>query len=431
MNPRLSAVRVLEGVVGAGQSLSRALPPVLARLEPETRPRVQAWCYGVLRRYFRLTALLDRLLERPLKPRDLDVTCLLLLGLYQLSDPQAKQYAIVDQSVRTARALRKAWAAGLVNGVLRRYLRERERLEAELELAPATRYALPEWFIERLQAAYPEDWPGICEATNRHPPMTLRVNLMQGSREDYLARLAEAGLSAAAHPQVPSAIILERPVEVDALPGFAAGEVSVQDGAAQLAGWLLDVRPGQRVLDACAAPGGKTTHLLEQAGGELELTAVDIDTGRLARVRENLDRLGLAVELKTGDAARPADWWDGRPYDRILLDAPCSATGVIRRNPDIRLHRRAADIDELSRRQGELLAALWPLLKPGGMLLYATCSILPQENDAVVERFLAQEGSAGCLTIDAAWGRMQGCGRQILPGEADMDGFYYACLGKR
>jgi len=429
VTPRAAALDCLLAVAEGGESLSRALPPLLAQI-PEARDRglAQELSYGALRWYQRLEALLGELITRPLKPRDRDVLHAARLGAYELLYLDTPDYAVVNEYVELVKRRGKRWAGGLVNAVLRRLMREREALEALVDREPAARYAYPHWLLGRLRAAHPDAWEGLLAAGNQRPPMTLRVNLSLGSRDAYLARLAEAGIEAEPHPLVTSAVSLATPVDVARLPGFAEGAVSVQDAAAQLAGSLLAPRPGERVLDACAAPGGKTAHLAETAG--ISLDAMDIDAERLARVQENLDRAGARARLIAGDAANPAAWWDGQPYERILLDAPCSATGVIRRHPDIKLHRRPGDIDELVQRQAGILEALWPLLAPGGMLLYATCSVLPEENNRQLETFLACHVDARELPIEAAWGRAVSVGRQILTGDSGMDGFYYAGLTK-
>ena len=429
MTPREAALECLLAVAGRGESLSRALPPLLARLpDPRDRGLAQELAYGSLRWYVRLDALLSRLFERPMKARDQDVAHAVRLAAYELLHLDTPDYAVVNEYVELVKRRGKRWAGGLTNAVLRRLMRERAALEQAVDANPQARLAHPAWLIERLQTAYPEDWEGLCAAGNTRPPMTLRVNLAHGSREAYLERLAAVGLAAEPHPQVVSALTLETPVDVGRLPGFAAGDASVQDAAAQLAGLLLAPAAGERVLDACAAPGGKTAHLAEREG--VTLHAMDVDTARLERVRENLARTGGDAHLIAADAATPAEWWDGVPYQRILLDAPCSATGVIRRHPDIKLHRRPADIDELVRRQAVILDALWPLLAPGGMLLYATCSVLPEENTQQIERFLARHSDARELPIEAGWGQAATVGRQILTGALGMDGFYYACLIK-
>jgi 16S rRNA (cytosine967-C5)-methyltransferase len=352
---------------------------------------------------------------------------LLLVGLYQLAEMRVAAYAAVDETVAAARVLGKDWAAGLVNGVLRAFLRERAALELAAAADPAAAHAHPSWLVARLQAAWPDDWPALLHAGNGRPPMTLRVNRLRVSVAAYLGTLAAAGLAAVPAELVPSAVVLAQPVDVGRLPGFGAGAVSVQDAGAQLAAPLLDPQPGQAVLDACAAPGGKTGHLLEGCP-DARVTAVDVDARRLARVRENLDRLGLAARLAEGDAEHPAGEWAAERYDRILLDVPCTATGVIRRHPDIKLLRRAPDVGELVARQARILDAVWPLLRPGGILLYVTCSLLPEENEGQIARFLGRRPDARAVPIEAVWGRPAGAGRQILTGEHGMDGFYYARL---
>ncbi len=431
MNPRALAARVLVKVLDEGRSLSTALPPALEQAAPADRALLQALCYGSLRWQPRLEALLGQLLQQPLKAREREVHALLLLGLFQLLEMDLPQHAAVDTTVEAARALKKEWAVRLVNGVLRNFLRRRETLLAALEADPVAAFAHPRWLVQALREAWPDDWQRVLAANNARAPMTLRVNRRRLARTDYLARLAEAGIEAEAHPHAPDALVLATPCDVHALPGFDDGLVSVQDAAAQLAADLLDLRPGQRVLDACAAPGGKTGHMLEREAGLSEVVALDADAGRLRRVDENLQRLGLAATLLAADAGDPEAWWDGRPFDRILLDAPCSATGVIRRNPDIKALRRADDIGALASEQGRLLDALWPLLAHDGMLVYATCSVLPAENHRQVAAFLARRDDAEERPIGASWGRACVHGRQILPGAAEMDGFYYACLGRR
>jgi len=422
------AARLLAAVVSEGQSLSRAAPPLLATLDDaRDRAFAQACVYGVLRHYYSLSGRLDASLAKPLRAKDADVRALLLCGLYQLAYMRTPPHAAVAASVDAARGLRKAWAASLVNAVLRAATRGDGAPASDVE----SRYEHPAWLIERLARDWPDDWQAVLAANNAQPPLSVRVNLTHGTREQYLARLHAAGLAARAGGHAPSAVVLDAAVPVDDLPGFAGGDVSVQDEAAQLAAELLDTPQGARVLDACAAPGGKSAHVLEHAAGRCELLALDHDETRLADVATTLERLGLEATLACADAARPATWWDGRLFDRILLDAPCSALGVVRRHPDIRFHRREGDIDALVTAQQRLLHALWPLLAPGGKLLYATCSILPAENDAVVASLLETSADAECDKIPAAWGRTTPHGRQILPGEHGMDGFYYARLTRR
>lgn len=423
---RAAAARILTEVLG-GRSLGEALTGT--GVAAADRALLAELAYGTCRWYRRLEHYLGLLLQRPLKPREAELRALLLIGLYQLAELRVPPHAAVDETVAAARALGKDWATGLVNGVLRGFLRQRAELEASAAAEPAVAYSHPGWLVARLQAAWPADWRAILQAANERPPMTLRINRLQGTVADYTPLLAQAGLSAAPVAGVDSALVLDRPVDVGALPGFPTGRVSVQDAGAQLAAPLLDPQPGERVLDACAAPGGKTGHLLEWCP-EAALTAVDVDPRRLARVRENLDRLGLAACLVQGDAERPGGEWAEARYDRILVDAPCTATGVIRRHPDIKLLRRPADVDELVGRQARILDAVWPLLGPGGILLYVTCSLLPEENQRQIDRFLGKRGDARPAAIEARWGRAAGVGRQTLPGEQGMDGFFYARLRK-
>lgn len=428
--PRLQAARAVAAVLARGRSLDDVLPGELAELAGPDRGLAAELAYGSLRLAPRLGWLLNRLLKRPLDRREPLVHALLLTGLYQLGSLRTPAHAAINETVNAVREAGKDWAAGLANAVLRRYQRERDSLEARADAVDAARFAHPVWLLEAIRRDWPRHAEGIFTANNARAPMTLRVNRRRGGVEAYRERLAAEGLAAAPHPHAPEALVLERPVDVAALPGFAAGEVSVQDAAAQLAAGLLAPQPGMRVLDACAAPGGKTAHLLEGWPELGELVAVDSDAGRLDRAAENLARLGLAARLVHADAARPEDWWDGRPFDRILLDAPCTATGVIRRHPDIKALRRPRDVEVLAARQARLLDALWPLLSPGGALLYATCSVLAAENSRQVSAFLLRHPDAAAPPLAVDWGRPAGVGRQILPGEADMDGFFYALLIK-
>jgi len=430
-NPRLIAVRCVVGVVDSGRSLSEWLPSLLKEVsDKRVRGLAQELCYGVLRWYLRLDALAGQLLERPLRNKDRDLHMLILIGLYQLGYLKISDHAAVNETVESVRQLGKEWAVKLVNGVLRAYQRKRSSLDTLLDAQPETRFAHPPWLLNRLQANWPQQWDSIAEANIRRPPMTLRVNCRRQTRDSYQGLLMQREITSESVSHVSHGLTLLRPVSVEQLPGFADGWVSVQDGAAQLAQQLLAVQPGMRVLDACAAPGGKTAHLLEATEGLSELTAVDIDPTRLERVAENLTRLGLTALLVSADVADTKAWWDGRQFNRILLDAPCSATGVIRRHPDIKILRRDEDIEALVQRQRRLLNALWPLLAPRGMLLYATCSVLGEENNGQVQEFLTDRPDAQEQPICSNWGRSSRPGRQILPGEYAMDGFYYACLAK-
>ena len=431
MNARSCAARTLAQVISDGRSLSDVLPAALKTVaDPSQRALVQELVYGTLRWYYRLHAVLDRQLKRPLKQRDGDLYCLLLSGLYQLSRMRVPSHVAVNETVQATRELKKEWASGLVNAVLRGYQRETVRLDAVAEQSREARYAHPGWLNDVLQTDWPADWENILDAGNQRPPLSLRVNQRQIGRDDYLVLMLQGGIKARAMRHAAHGIVVESPVPVDALPGFAEGWVSVQDGAAQQATGLLDLAAGQRVLDACAAPGGKTAHILESEPDLESLTAVEIDSSRVRRIEENLLRLGLAARVIHGDADNPEPWWDGRCFDRILLDVPCTATGVIRRHPDIKLLRRHQDIAALVMRQTQLLQTMWPLLAAGGMLLYTTCSVLAEENEGQIERFLSAHTNAEATTIEVAWGRSCTHGRQILPGEEDMDGFYFACMRK-
>ncbi len=431
MKARVVAVKVLLRVMVDGRSLSASLPEQLATLfDPSERPLTQELCYGVMRYGGRLEAVVQQLLNKPLKRKDRDVECLILLGLYQLIYMRIPPHAVVAETVEALNSMGKPWAKGLVNALLRNFQRGEQKLLAQADSTPAGQYAHPPWLLKMIQACWPDEWQSIVVGNNQYPPMVLRVNSTHGSRNEYLQRLQNEEMAATAMAHVPSAIMLAQSIDVERLPGFSDGHASVQDGAAQLAGWLLDLQPEQRVLDVCSAPGGKCCHILEQVPQVAELVAIDIDEQRLQRVRENLARLKQQAKVVCGDARHPDEWWDGQPFERILLDAPCSASGVIRRHPDIKQLRREEDIEVLVALQGEILEAMWPLLAPGGLLLYATCSILPQENHLQIERFLETHHDATAPKVLASWGRAMPVGRQILPGDDGMDGFYYASLDR-
>jgi 16S rRNA (cytosine967-C5)-methyltransferase len=396
-------------------------------LPPPEQSLARAIAYGVVRDRRLLEWLGSRLLQKPLKD-EAEVHALLLCGLYQLRSMRVPPHAAVGETVGAADPLGKSWAKGLLNAVLRRYQRERQALEAAAPIKAAERLSYPDWLAGRLQQDWSERWRGILAAGNQPGPLTLRVNRRRGGRDAYLRELAGAGIEAAPVAAAENAVRLVQALPVERLPGFAEGRVSVQDASPQLAAGLLRAQPGQRVLDACSAPGGKTAHLLERVD-DLKLLALDIDAERLARVRATLDRLQLHAELRAADAAQPAGWWDGRPFDRILLDAPCSGTGVIRRHPDIKWLRRDRDIAAMSGLQRRLLDALWPLLATDGVLLYATCSILGAEGADVVSGFIDAHPEAHEDVIDTDWGEACRTGRRIAPG-GDFDGFYYARLRK-
>lgn len=433
-SPRKVAADVCYQLIVHGVSLTELLQKHSKNLQTE---RDQAFCnelcFGFSRYYFVLNATLKKLVKKPLKRRDRDVQVILLLGLYQIRFMRVENHAAVNESVKLLHKKKKVWAKGLVNAVLRTYLRNLAstgKEVAELSL-DEQRQAYPEWIEKTILQDWSSHAGRVLEAGNQRAPMTLRVNLQKVSRSDYLQQLSDLSINAVKHPLVEQAVLLTHAVPVSQLPGFSSGLVSVQDAAAQLAGVLLDCQPGMRVLDACAAPGGKTLHLL-QSVDNLQLIALDKDNDRLQRVTENLQRAGVEAELQCADAALTENWFDGVFFDRILLDAPCSATGIIRRHPDIRILRRQQDIEALVEQQGRLLEALWPLLRPGGKMLYSTCSIFKDENENQLQRFLTEHDN--CIEIPlktVQWGQQRPVGRQILSGYDEMDGFYYATLGKK
>lgn len=427
---RAAAARLLCSVVDGGVSLSDHMAPTLAQVGARDRGLLQEMVYGALRWQLRLEGFARLLLQKPLKSRDRDVHCLLLVGLYQLLYMRLPDYAAIFTTAQAARVLGKPWAVAVLNGVLRNCQRRVAELGVRVDAEPEARYAHPRWLLQALRRDWPDHWQAIAEANNARAPMTLRVNLRHGSQAAYLARLQEAGIDARSAPHGAAAVSLAEPTDVERLPGFAGGDVSVQDAAAQLTAEVLSVPAGASLLDACAAPGGKTALFLERYPHAI-VTAVDADPRRLDRVRETLARLHLQATLCAGDAGQPANWSEGQTFDRILLDVPCSATGVIRRHPDIKALRRAGDIDQLVMQQAAVLNGSWPLLKPGGILLYSTCSVLKRENVAQVTAFLASHDDAESLPMDVRWGRTQVHGRQLLPGDYDMDGFYFALLRKK
>ena len=409
------AAYAVDAVVHQGHTLTR----VLADQPAAGRATVQDICYASLREYALLAALRDALLANPLKDRV--IACLLVVALRQLRARPDSSHMIVNEAVEAAAAT-QPWARGLVNAVLRNYLRHAGLILEDVQQKEPARWNYPQWWIDQVRDAYPADWQAVLTAGNQHPPMTLRVNRQHGSTAAYLELLIEARLDAQQTGEF--ALQLAQPVPVTALPGFSAGRVSVQDAGAQLAAPLLDLADGQRVLDACAAPGGKTGHILELA--DVALTALDNDASRLVRVQENLDRLGLHASLLTGDAALPDGWWDGVPFERILADVPCSASGVVRRHPDIKWLRRPDDIARFAAQQAAILPALWRCLARGGKLLYVTCSIFPEENQRQVDTFLSRHDDAQQHPLahaDLSAG-------QLLPNDHH-DGFFYALLVKR
>jgi 16S rRNA (cytosine967-C5)-methyltransferase len=425
------AARAVSTVAFDGRSSDEALS---AFEESSQRAAVRAIALGSLRWYLRLAPAIDRLLSHPQGVAN-DIRALLLVSAHQIeysrNAPQATAHAAVDAT----RILRQGRASGLVNAVLRRFVAERATLLGQVDRKLAGRTAHPQWLVKLLEQAWPDAHESILAANNEHPPLVLRVDLSRKSRDAYLAELAAVDIAASPVDWTPAAIRLERPVAVAQLPGFSEGVVSVQDAGAQLAAKLMDVQPFMRVLDACAAPGGKTGHLLEYTPDQ-ELVAVDVDADRVTRIRENLDRLRRHAQVEIGDIREPGSFNSGRAFDRILVDAPCSSTGVIRRHPDIKLLRRATDIATFAATQAQILRAAFNRLAPGGRLVYCTCSLLPAENEEVVARLLAADRSAGVAAMPPAAALAPGAldrkiGIQLIPGsQAGTDGFYYACVEK-
>jgi 16S rRNA (cytosine967-C5)-methyltransferase len=427
-NPRLLAAQALTSVLCHQGSLASSLPKALEAAEHGDRALIQQLCYGTCRHFPQLELIAEQLLHKPMKPQDQDIYALILMGLYQIKAMRTPDHAAVDATVQAAKASGKRWADKLINGVLRSYIRGGADLEEVLNEHDAYRYNHPQWIISKLSNHWPDHWQDILAANDPQGALTLRVNTRKITREDYLQALSEAGHPANACQYSRVGVQLEKASEVIQLPGFEEGWFSVQDEAPQLCADLLELKAGHRVLDACAAPGGKTCHLLEAE--DVSVVAVELEERRIGRMTDNLFRMDLQAQILCADASEPDQWWDGEAFDRILLDAPCSATGVIRRNPDIKVLRTNEDILELSQLQLKLLTSLWPLLKPGGYLLYATCSVLRQENDRLVSRFLKQQPQAQHCAIDADWGLPLDIGRQLLPNPASHDGFYYAKLHK-
>jgi len=427
-NPRLLAAQALTSVLCHQGSLASSLPKALEAAEHGDRALIQQLCYGTCRHFPQLELIAEQLLHKPMKPQDQDIYALILMGLYQIKAMRTPDHAAVDATVQAAKASGKRWADKLINGVLRSYIRGGADLEEVLNEHDAYRYNHPQWIISKLSNHWPDHWQEILAANDPQGALTLRVNTRKITREDYLQALAEAGHPANACQYSRVGVQLEKASDVIQLPGFEEGWFSVQDEAPQLCADLLELKAGHRVLDACAAPGGKTCHLLEAE--DVSVVAVELEERRIGRMKDNLFRMDLQAQILCADASEPDQWWDGEAFDRILLDAPCSATGVIRRNPDIKVLRTNEDILELSQLQLTLLTNLWPLLRPGGYLLYATCSVLRQENDRLVSRFLKQQPQAQHCAIDADWGLPLDIGRQLLPNPASHDGFYYAKLHK-
>jgi 16S rRNA (cytosine967-C5)-methyltransferase len=431
MNLRAVTAQILGAVLDKGESLATALPAAQQRLtNPKDKALMQELCYGIMRQLPQLEFYITTLMDKPMTGKQRVMHYLLLVGAYQLLHTRIPAHAALAETVEACKDLKRPKLKGLINGVLRNLQRQHEQLTAQMPSKAPIKFCHPSWFIKRVSEAYPQDWQQILTANNQRSPMWLRNNASQQTREQYLAQLAELEINASAGEYGANSILLEQPTAVFKLPKFEQGSCSVQDAAAQQAAQLLGAQPGDLILDACAAPGGKTCHILELTT-DIEVVALDCDQKRLERVQENLDRIGLTAQLICGDGTTPETWWQqDRKFDRILLDAPCSATGVIRRHPDIKWLRRDSDISQLVELQKKILHACWQLLKPGGTLVYATCSVLPDENSSQIATFLTQQLDAQLVPLHDN-DTVECPGWQLLPGQHDVDGFYYAKLIKQ
>lgn len=428
-NVRALAATILNRLLDGSGSLSSHLAKYK---ENKDYSLLQEICFGACRSYYALEFLVDELLDKPLKKKDGDIKCLLIVGIYQLKELSIPDHAVLNETVASTQDMNKPWAKALVNAILRNYLRQKEYLNKSIQAAPDNiQHSFPDWLLQRLNSAWPGQFEDILVGSNQRPPMTLRVNRGKTSRADLIESLVENNIKANAGELTETAVYLEKPKTVTEIPGFQQGLLSVQDEASQLVVELLRLESGHRVLDACAAPGGKTCHILESEYSLTELVAIDLVPDRVERMRENLSRLSLQAVLHCADILDLDSWWDNQLFDRILVDAPCSATGVIRRHPDIKLLRNEQEIQKLVVLQGKILEALWPCLQKNGLLLYTTCSLLPEENDQQIESFLQSTDSAKYEGIAADWGVECRYGRQLLTGAREgPDGFFYSLLKK-
>jgi len=426
-NLRAAAAVALAEVLQGGRTLDDAVQKWEAQVEERDRAMLRQLCFGSCRWFHQLDGLIRPLLKKPFKSRDTDLYGLLLGGAYQLLHMRVPDHAAINESVAATRAMDKSWASGLVNGVLRNLARNQSALLDALP--PHALSAHPKWLYQRVEQAWPEQAAAILASNNQQPPMTLRVNLQKLARDEWLQKASAQGVAASACEISDSGVTLTHPASIERVPGFRDGEVSVQDESAQLCALLLACAPGDQVLDACAAPGGKTGHLLERFPG-IRLTAMDAQASRLQRITENLDRLQLPAKVICGDASDPAGDWRGSLFDYIIVDAPCSGSGVIRRHPDIKILRKPEQITSLCTQQAAILDGLWSCLRPGGQLLYITCSILPEENEHIVAAFIARTLDVRALPLVVDWGLATPHGRQILPQPDRGDGFFYALLEK-
>lgn len=429
-NVRALAAQALLAVVDKQKSLTQVLSNRDDALSAPDQGLLQLLCFGTCRHFFSVNALTKIMLDKPLPEQARPVQAALWVGLYQLAHTEMAEHAVIHETVEAVKQLKQDKYASVVNAILRRFQREKSELMEQLQQSDVPRFDHPKWLIKMLSKSWPDRWQSICEDANVPGPMTLRVNTHSQERDQYSRLLSDASIEHANGKYALTSIYLDHPSSVGQLPNFDKGAVSVQDEAAQLAAAILDPQPGEYILDACCAPGGKTCHILEYTNNQANVVALDADASRLKRVQENLDRLSLSASVLQGEAQSPDQWWDGTPFDRILLDVPCSATGVIRRHPDIKLLRQREDIDNLATLQQEILQTAWGMLKPGGQLLYATCSVLPLENHKNIEAFLSSQADAKLSTLELSTGLDTGFGHQLFPQQQGHDGFFYALLTK-
>ncbi len=427
---RARAAYCIKAVIFDGVQLDRALENGLQKLERRQHAFVSEIVFGVVRWYWRLASYAQQLLHRPFKRKDRDLYCLLLSGLYQILFMRVPEYACVSETVAAVSSMKKRWAVAVLNAVLRKFIDNKERLLAE-PLQDCALYAHPQWLVDMLRQEWPDCWEKILHANNQKPQMVLRVNTSMTSVEEYMEELSRIGIESSRNLVSPVGLQISRPLQVDKLPGFFQGKVSVQDTASQLVAPVLDLRENHRVLDACAAPGGKTVHILENQPKLSELIAVDKVASRCDKILENLRRTGKKATVINGDVTDPGGWWDGVQYDRILVDVPCSGLGVVCRHPDIKHHRKPEDIQASVKQQLQIVAALWPLLQKNGKLVYTTCSVLHCENESQVKQLLEILDDCSVVPLPPSLGKSTGIGRQRVQGVDYGDGFYYACLTKQ
>ena len=437
-NTRAVAAKIIAQIMNNHGSLSTLFgSDEMQGLSAVDKAFTKELCFGVMRHFYQLENIAGQLLKKPMRNKDYDILALLLIGCYQILQMRTADHAAVSETVEATKILKKKWATGLINGSLRNLLRNTSKIVSKANNSAESRYNFPEWLMESLQKSWPQQWESIIEASNQRAPMVLRINQRLTSTDEYSQLLTNAEIEFSKHSAAQDSLVLTKAIPVNSLPGFEDGLVSVQDGAAQLAADVADLKPGLRILDCCAAPGGKACHILERE--DVELVAIELEPNRADMIEDNLERLGLGAQVITCDATATDDWWDGEKFDRILLDTPCSGTGVIRRHPDIKVLRTPKEVEQLQQQQLKLLDSMWELVADNGILIYATCSVLPQENSMLIAKWLKTKTDAKHIPIEANWGNQQEFGRQILPGDSinmdnihnGMDGFFYAKICKQ